>query len=369
MKDVGMIPKMMADFFEYDSFIFCQKLTNLGKNDFSTVNFVKIRTMWSKSNDSGSYGVLNLLNQIRLLSTSYDKVVVNFYHYKRNHLYLAALSKLFFKNVFFYVKLDLNNTDRSEQFEPSNKLNKVVRDYLIKYIDLFTVETTEVFESFERSKAFSNKVHYLPNGVYLPEGGGFDGKLVDEVMERKENVILFSARLDAYQKNTNLMVNSFLYSKLWQYGWQLKLSGDTKHDILNFVDEKYKYLLNSGAKMSMSFLGYLNSKDLFQQMQAAKLFALSSRYESFGLVLVEAAANGCVLVGTNVGAISDITQKGKFGYLADEHTVESLSKALVSAANNENLAKLAKLQMNFVVSNFDWKNICKKLENMINEKN
>lgn len=270
--------------------------------------------------------------------------------------------------MFIYIKLDLNSTDRAIQFEPKNKIKKIVRNFIIKNIDFFTVETVNVFNSLKVSKPFLNKIYYLPNGFFLPEDERLNPDFFDKMISDKENCILFSARLDAFQKNTCLMINSFLKSNLWRNGWTLKLSGETENDIIYFVDSEQKDIFNLAAKSKISLLGHLDRKELYQQMQTAKIFSLSSRYESFGLVLTEAAANGCVLVGTNVGAMSDITQNGKLGYLVDKHTVDVFSESLVSAANNQNLIDLARQQMEYALSNFDWVNICNNLAKIINEK-
>jgi glycosyltransferase involved in cell wall biosynthesis len=67
-------------------------------------------------------------------------------------------------------------------------------------------------------------------------------------------------------------------------------------------------------------------------MARAKLFVLSSRYEGFGNVLVEALACGCPVVATNcVGGPSDILEGGRFGRLVPVGDTQAMAQAIVEA--------------------------------------
>ncbi|WP_265468401.1 glycosyltransferase family 4 protein, partial [Aeromonas salmonicida] len=112
--------------------------------------------------------------------------------------------------------------------------------------------------------------------------------------------------------------------------------------------------------------GYLNREQLFSHMRRAKVFALSSRWEGFALVLPGAVAHGCIIAATDVGGVADVTNMGTLGFIAKEQTVDSFTEALKSAAESEPL--LGKKQMDFGITNFDWKSICNKLAKIIDEK-
>lgn len=65
-------------------------------------------------------------------------------------------------------------------------------------------------------------------------------------------------------------------------------------------------------------------------MARANLFVLSSRYEGFGNVLVEALACGCPIVATNcVGGPADILDGGRFGRLVPVGDVEAMAQAIL----------------------------------------
>jgi glycosyltransferase involved in cell wall biosynthesis len=67
-------------------------------------------------------------------------------------------------------------------------------------------------------------------------------------------------------------------------------------------------------------------------MARADLFVLSSRYEGFGNVLVEALACGCPIVATNcVGGPADILEGGRFGRLVPVGALEAMAEAILEA--------------------------------------
>ncbi len=73
----------------------------------------------------------------------------------------------------------------------------------------------------------------------------------------------------------------------------------------------------------------------FKFMKRAAVFVLSSRYEGFGLVIVEALACGCPVVATNCpSGPAEILEGGKWGKLVRVGDVEGLARAIVETLEN-----------------------------------
>lgn len=84
----------------------------------------------------------------------------------------------------------------------------------------------------------------------------------------------------------------------------------------------------------VKFLGYHPVP--VEVMRAAKVFAHTSRWEGFGLVLLEALASGCTVVATDCsGGVRDALGDGQYGLLVppgDPHALaDALEKALTGA--------------------------------------
>lgn len=63
------------------------------------------------------------------------------------------------------------------------------------------------------------------------------------------------------------------------------------------------------------FLGTVDHDQMPALMQQASLFVHASRYESFGIVLVEAMAAGLPVVAYSVGGIPEVVRNGESGFL------------------------------------------------------
>jgi len=77
----------------------------------------------------------------------------------------------------------------------------------------------------------------------------------------------------------------------------------------------------------------LGAKDNpFPYYKRASVFALSSEYEGFGLVLVEALALNCQVVSTDCrSGPAEILEEGKWGRLVPVNDIEALAEGIISA--------------------------------------
>jgi glycosyltransferase involved in cell wall biosynthesis len=66
---------------------------------------------------------------------------------------------------------------------------------------------------------------------------------------------------------------------------------------------------------SVTYLGYVPDEELPKLYSSADIFILPSRYEGFGLVLLEAIACGTPALGADAGGIPTAIRDGKDGYV------------------------------------------------------
>lgn len=74
-----------------------------------------------------------------------------------------------------------------------------------------------------------------------------------------------------------------------------------------------------------------------QLMPAFDIFLLTSRYEGFPYVLLEALDSGCAIVSTRVGGAADTVLPGENGALVDPPSPERLAAAVLQIARNSDL--------------------------------
>lgn len=83
-----------------------------------------------------------------------------------------------------------------------------------------------------------------------------------------------------------------------------------------------------GIKESVEFLGYLDREGILREMQQANLFILASRFEAFGVVLIEAMATGLPVIATRSGGPESIVSDEK-GILTDLENEKQLTLAMI----------------------------------------
>lgn len=95
----------------------------------------------------------------------------------------------------------------------------------------------------------------------------------------------------------------------------------------------------SGAAAQIVFTGFVSDARLASLYRQCALFALPSRGEGFGLVYLEAMANGLPCVGSIHDAATDVIVDRVTGRLVDQGLGDALAGALVELLSNPDLRR------------------------------
>ena len=192
--------------------------------------------------------------------------------------------------------------------------------YLSKYFNKVTVLT-------EVDKALIDK--RLKNVVVMPNPLSLEP--IDALLPQRGNNILAVGRLDAWKvKGFDVLIRAwarvvssfkFLIST---DGWKLQIAGTGSEESLNYLKQLCR---ENGVEDLVEFLGF--RKDVEKLYQDASIFVLSSRYEGFGLVLVEAMSQGCACVACDYkGRQREIIQDDSQGLCCEPDNVEALAAGI-----------------------------------------
>jgi phosphatidylinositol alpha-1,6-mannosyltransferase len=96
---------------------------------------------------------------------------------------------------------------------------------------------------------------------------------------------------------------------------------------------------DSGVGSSIHFTGFVDEATRAAIYQRAKLLAMPSRREGFGLVYVEAMAAGVPCIGSIHDAAPDVIVDGETGYLVDQADRQGLAGRIVDVLGNDALAR------------------------------
>jgi len=76
------------------------------------------------------------------------------------------------------------------------------------------------------------------------------------------------------------------------------------------------------------FLGKVDHDGMAEVMAKAEVLAHATKYESFGIVLVEAMAAGKPIVAYDAGGIADVVKDGKTGFLVEYGNINGLTEKI-----------------------------------------
>ena len=82
-----------------------------------------------------------------------------------------------------------------------------------------------------------------------------------------------------------------------------------------------------GVERQVAFMGHLDRPKVMREMQNADCFVLSSRQETFGVVLIEALACGTPLIATRCGGPEDVVNENN-GFLVPPMDAAALGEAM-----------------------------------------
>jgi glycosyltransferase involved in cell wall biosynthesis len=122
-------------------------------------------------------------------------------------------------------------------------------------------------------------------------------------------------------KNHELLIRSFA-GQFRSSNVKLKIGG--VGPLLNYLKDLTKRL---NIKNQVFFLGMLSQSEVREEMTNADCFVLSSKYETFGVVLIEALACGTPVIATRCGGPEDIVNDSN-GILVDVDNIEQMQDAM-----------------------------------------
>jgi glycogen synthase len=124
-----------------------------------------------------------------------------------------------------------------------------------------------------------------------------------------------------------------------------------------------------GLGPHVRFTGHLADEALLAAgFREARVFALPSQYEAFGLVLLEAMAQGTAVVASRVGGIPEFVEDGESGVLVPPGDAAALGNALLALWDDPSRrAKLGTRGRDVVVPRYTWERVVDALETVYRE--
>jgi L-malate glycosyltransferase len=242
--------------------------------------------------------------------------VVNFYHDGVVTLLHALLFKSIRPGGVVYMKLDMNHLDVQRFLEgetrPIPRALRRLKRLLSKHaVDLYTAETAFACGRLAGTDYFRGRLHVLPNGF---TGDGETG--VQNCFARKENILLTVGRLGDPAKCNEVLVDAVVsLDPEVLAGWKVYLVGPVvREEFRSYVKDAMRR--NPHLQDIFVFTGNIEDRGtLYEMYRRSKILCMTSRWESFGFVYLEAMYFGNYVVSSDLPAPRELTQDGALGSL------------------------------------------------------
>lgn len=214
---------------------------------------------------------------------------------------------------------------RIEKF--SNRLRYHFGIFILRQADIIRV-VSERTRSFIKSKVSANKkIHKFPVVI---DSSKFLVTKESSPSERDKYFTFITAARFVPQKNFSLMINAFSEAYKKNNSLRLKIFGEgyLQSDIENLITKL-------GLQEAVELHGW--TEDLGSEMQTADAYLLTSNYEGWARVLIEAMVLRLPIVTTDVGCVGEVVKSGIHGLVVPIDNKQSLTTAIERISSDKRL--------------------------------
>ena len=222
------------------------------------------------------------------------------------------------------------------------------------------VTASSVFETMliaDTYKIDENKIKKITPGV--------DRKIfIPDLSVEKENIILSIGRIQEQkgQLQTIEFLNNF---KKIQNDFKCYFVGGPSGKHGNeYLHELKQTIKDLNLDKYVEFLGDLPQTEIIELFKKAKLLIHTSKFETFGLVAIEANTMGVPVLTTNNGSLMEIIENNKNGYLSENLIDSNVNNFVNNLLNNVTKYEETHLSCIEKSKKYDWMKTANELESL-----
>lgn len=311
-------------------------LENKGNNIFEEeLKKNKVNIIYSKYNNKFD---IRIIFEIRKLIKEYDVVHTHIFPSQ----FYVPLSVLLMKKIPYLVTTEHNTENNRRKYK---LLRKIERYLYLKYNKIISISNeTEINlkKWLKITEDKDRKFIVIENGINIEKFLSENVKIEEDYFkeERKKKIITMIGRFDA-QKDQPTLIKAIKDIDVYLF-----LVGD------GIRREEYKKLVRDlKIEDKVKFLGI--RKDIPKILNISDICVLSSNWEGFGLVAIEAMAAKKPIIGSKVEGLMQIIENENL--IFEKGSVEELRKRIILLLNqceiysklvNENMKKVWKYNIN-----------------------
>lgn len=220
----------------------------------------------------------------------------------------------------------------------SRPINFLVKEYGARFhskADLITMPTDSAIKMFDQTSKITTPIKAVSNGIdlsyYTP------GDVPAELYERlgipaDKPIVSYVGRLDA-EKHLPVLLKAFVRIRK-ELDAHLVVVGDgTERENLQSMTGTL------GIAEHTTLTGRVSDEDLALLQRVGTVFCMPSPAELQSIATLEAMASGKAVVAVNAGALSELCQHGRNGYICDQDDDTAIAEALLKILKDPELRK------------------------------
>jgi glycosyltransferase involved in cell wall biosynthesis len=137
------------------------------------------------------------------------------------------------------------------------------------------------------------------------------------------------------RKNLGMVIDALGILKERGIIFELNVVGWYKHDEVEYDIEILKKVKHYGIGDQVKFHGWLKQQEILQVFETCTYFILPSRQETLPVSIAEAMALGKIVLASNVGAVSEMFEDKRTGYLFGRDDSDDLVSLLTRLNSRE----------------------------------
>ena len=222
------------------------------------------------------------------------------------------------------------------------------------------VTASSVFETMliaDTYKIDENKIKKITPGV--------DRKIfIPDLSVEKENIILSIGRIQ--EQKGQLQTIEFLnnFKKIQNDFKCYFIGGPSGKHGNEYLHELKQTIKDFNLDKHVEFLGDLPQTEIIELFKKAKLLIHTSKFETFGLVAIEANTMGVPVLTTNNGSLMEIIENNKNGYLSENLIDSNVNNFVNNLLNNVTKYEETHLSCIEKSKKYDWMKTANELESL-----
>lgn len=219
----------------------------------------------------------------------------------------------------------------------SRPINYILKAYGARFhskADFVTLPTQAAIDMFNADDKITVPMAAVSNGIDL---GRFTNEKAPDSLYKKfglpkdRKIISYIGRLDA-EKHLSVLVRAFLRVQSSLPDSHLLIVGDgTDAPHLKHLVKQF------GLQKNVTFTGRVSDEDLVLLHRVADVYCMPSPAELQSIATLEAMASGKPVVAVDAGALKELCQDNRNGFLCEQDNDEQIAESLLTILQDDGL--------------------------------